>query len=718
MSQPSPIAALDEQGTVVAWSRAAQRLTGLSEAEALGRPVSDLLAAAGSGPLTEALSGGLTVGTLPGGDRRRWGVWPPDGSAVRARPAVDAAFSQSPIGLHLIGADLRILRVNRAACAMRGLPEDDILGSPVREVFARYEPALVERAVREVLTTGEPVLDLLVRGTPPADPSQEHAFAISLFRLENTDTHTMSVVAEAVDVTPRERNRERLALLHRAHEHIGHSLDAARCARELVEVAVPELAGAAFVALFDSAVQPADAAGLPGLRCVAAIGAGEDTPAVGAALDPEQFAPALTDRVPHVDRPVAGDRVLTVPLLVRDALLGVVRLRHLHPRRPFDEAGVRLVADIAAYTALCIDNAQHYERAHATALALHGSDPGSLPAGRGAVETAQRYLPTGQGAGAWFDIIPLSGARVALTVGQVHGGGPEATAVMGQLRSAIHALAGLDLDPHDLLARLHDTTRRLAAERQAVGDPRKLTATCAYAVHDPVAQRCTVARAGRQSLVLLLPDGTWNDRPLPETSPLGEDGPPFAAEEFPFPPDSTIVLLSGPDPADPGTLRQLRADLSDRPAAARDVLDRLPADQAAVLLARTRALDPADVATWDIDPELTAVAAARRLAIGQLAHWGLKELEFAAELTVSELVTNAIRHGTPPIRLRLVRNPTARTLTCEISDASPAAPHLRHARAGDEGGRGLFISGELSDSWGVRWSAEGKTVWTETEFGA
>ncbi|MFE3110139.1 SpoIIE family protein phosphatase [Kitasatospora indigofera] len=716
MSQPSPIAALDEQGTVVAWSRTAQRLTGLTEAEALGRGVSDLLAT-GAEALTEALRAGLTIGSLAGGDLRRWGVWPSGDSAVRARPAVDAAFTQSPIGLHLIGDDLRILRVNKAACAMRGLPEDGILGGSVLEAFARYEPAVVERVVREVLATGEPVLDLLVRGTSPADPEHEHALAISLFRLENTDTRTMSVVAEAVDVTPRERNRERLALLHRAHEHIGRSLDAVRCAWELVEVAVPDLAGAAFVALFDAAVQSTAPSDLPGLRCVAASTDGEDMPAVGAALAPELFARILTGRVPYVEHLAAGGRVLTLPLLVRDTLLGVVRLRQLHPGRPYDEAAVRLVADIAAYTALCIDNAQHYEHAHATALALHGSDPGSLPAGRGAVETAQRYLPTGQGAGAWFDIIPLSGARVALTVGQVHGGGPGATAAMGQLRSATHALAGLDLDPHDLLARLHNTTRRLGAERQAVGDTRKLTATCAYAVHDPVAKRCTVARAGRQSLAVLLPDGTWNDRPLPETSPLGEDGPPFAAEEFFFPPGTTVVLLSGPDPAGSDILRRLRAGLGDPSAAADDVLGRLPADQAAVLLALTRALDPADVVTWDIDPELTAVATARRLTTGRLARWGLNDLEFAAELTVSELVTNAIRHGTPPIRLRLVRNPTARTLTCEISDASPAAPHLRHARAGDEGGRGLFISGELSDSWGVRWSSEGKTVWTETAFG-
>ncbi|GGT80022.1 MULTISPECIES: ATP-binding protein [Streptomyces] len=79
-------------------------------------------------------------------------------------------------------------------------------------------------------------------------------------------------------------------------------------------------------------------------------------------------------------------------------------------------------------------------------------------------------------------------------------------------------------------------------------------------------------------------------------------------------------------------------------------------------------------------------------------------------------MTNAIKYGTPPIRLRLIRNRADQTLTCEISDAGSTAPHLRHARAGDEGGRGLFISGELSERWGVRWADQGKTVWAETSL--
>ncbi|MFF1965036.1 ATP-binding protein [Streptomyces sp. NPDC058232] len=64
------------------------------------------------------------------------------------------------------------------------------------------------------------------------------------------------------------------------------------------------------------------------------------------------------------------------------------------------------------------------------------------------------------------------------------------------------------------------------------------------------------------------------------------------------------------------------------------------------------------------------------------------------------------------MQLRLIKD---RTLTCEVHDGSPSAPHIRHARTVDEGGRGLFISAQLSEDWGVRYTSDtgGKTVWTE-----
>ncbi|MGW7527974.1 ATP-binding protein [Streptomyces sp. NPDC054783] len=64
---------------------------------------------------------------------------------------------------------------------------------------------------------------------------------------------------------------------------------------------------------------------------------------------------------------------------------------------------------------------------------------------------------------------------------------------------------------------------------------------------------------------------------------------------------------------------------------------------------------------------------------------------------VSELVTNALRYGAPPVRLRVIND---RTLTCKVQDRGISAPRLHHARSVDEGGRGLFICTQLAQNWG------------------
>jgi hypothetical protein len=83
-------------------------------------------------------------------------------------------------------------------------------------------------------------------------------------------------------------------------------------------------------------------------------------------------------------------------------------------------------------------------------------------------------------------------------------------------------------------------------------------------------------------------------------------------------------------------------------------------------------------------------------------------------------VTNAIRYGTAPIRLRLILDQPRRrageldgTLICEVYDAGETAPHVRRAHAFDEGGRGLMLVAALSRRWGSRPVAGGKTIWCE-----
>ncbi|GGT80017.1 MULTISPECIES: PAS domain-containing protein [Streptomyces] len=621
-----PLAVLDERGVVLEWSRTAERLLGVDRARIVGRPVTDLFARVDSRTLRE----GVTVGPVRAeGGPGRWGLWAAGPLPGGMRSGVlEAVFTQSPVGLHVLDTDLRVLRVNSVAVGMRGIPEERIVGRPLHEIYARYDPLSIESTARDVLATGVPVFDKQLRGHPLADPRREHVFSASVFRLEDATGRPLGLVAAAVDVTARERAQQRLAVLHRAHERIGRSLDPLKCAQELTRTAVPSLGDVAAVALSDAVLRGPDSETHPErdptMRCSAVLPEdSEDLPAVGAVFDPDMFGGPADRLAARLVPAGAAGPALVVPLAVRGVLLGVACFARPRRTDPFEEDDMRLAKDLAAHTAVCVDNARRYEHAHAVALALQGNLLRPAPRDRSdgqlaALETAHRYLPTGRGRGAWFDVIPLACARVALTVGQVDGRGPEATAAMVQLRAAVHALSALDLDPHELLARLDDTTHRLNEERTTFGEEGRLTAQCVYAVHDPVTETCAMARAGRQSLLVGLPDGSWRPSPLEESAVLGAEGPPFAADEFPLPLGSTLLLLSGSLPEDatvsgaPGELR-----LDELP------LYQLPLDQAAVLVARTRALDPDDVASWEITPELSSVSGARRRTTHRLEQWGI-----------------------------------------------------------------------------------------------
>ncbi|GGN88873.1 hypothetical protein GCM10011579_083030 [Streptomyces albiflavescens] len=95
----------------------------------------------------------------------------------------------------------------------------------------------------------------------------------------------------------------------------------------------------------------------------------------------------------------------------------------------------------------------------------------------------------------------------------------------------------------------------------------------------------------------------------------------------------------------------------------------------------------------------------------QLGDWGLGDLTDTAELLVSEVVTNSLRHAPGPLRLNL-RICDSR-LRCEVEDVNDAAPTRRAADVVAEGGRGTELLDLLADAWGSTATATGKTTWFE-----
>jgi serine phosphatase RsbU (regulator of sigma subunit) len=566
-------------------------------------------------------------------------------------------------------------------------------------------------------------------------------------RLLSTVSEYADLVSEHVIAAYQEERerwlRGRLSILNDASVRIGTTLDIDRTTRELAEFGTDGFADAVTVDLLDSMLRGHGlaASGPLTVRTITrrSIQRDDPSPTAGpprlrtiAGGSPQ--ARALTEC-----RAALSASTLVVPLRARESTVGVATFTRNAASGLFNDDDLVLAQEIASRAATAIDNARRYTHARAAALTLQRSLLPVRTAEQPAVQVACRYLPANLEAGVggdWYDLIPLSGARVALVVGDVVGHGIHAAAAMGRLRTAVHTLADIDLPPDELLTHLDDVVLRLSAETSAdagIDTTGYIGATCLYAVYDPVSRRCSLARAGHVPPVAVLRDHDPELIDLPAGPPLGLGGLPFEAAEVELPEGSILALytdglVEGRDRDIEDGLALLRETLA-RPAASLEdtcdsVLEALlpdqPSDDVALLLVRTRALGAAQVADWGIDSDAAVVSQVRANVARQLESWGVEEFGFTAELVVSELVTNAIRYGRAPIRLRLILPERVQepggpgvALICEVSDTSNTTPLLRRARSFDEGGRGLLLVAQLSASWGTRHTRQGKTVWAE-----
>ncbi|MER5205669.1 SpoIIE family protein phosphatase [Streptomyces sp. NPDC002825] len=714
-------------------------------------------------PLLIGVAGGALAAAVGGAAlvsrrlrRQTHGLGPAE--MTRMKEHHEAVLHAVREGVLIVDADHRLLLANDEARRLLGLTAE----AERRHVSELgLDPRTVEllesgrSATDEVHRAGDRLLAVSVRPTLPHGA-------------ESGCVMTMRDTTELAAVTGRAAvARGRLQLLYEAGVRIGTTLEVVRTAEELAEVAVPRFADFATVELLEPVLrgeEPPEAAAtstemrrtaLSGLRpdqplqpvgdtvrfdvrstpMAKALGAGHALvePELAAAegwraQDPEGAAQALA---------YGMHSLLTVPLLARGVVLGMANFWRADTPEPFGEEDLSFAEELAARAAVAIDNARRFTREHAMAVTLQRSLlPRVLPE-QSAVQVAYRYLPAKAGVGGdWFDVIPLPGARVALVVGDVVGHGLHAAATMGRLRTAVHNFSTLDVPPDELLGHLDELTGRIenGDTEGAAGEVRRRDegitgATCLYAIYDPASGLCQVASAGHPGPALVTPEGQVR---FPELSPglplgLGLGDVPFESTELWLPEGSKLVLFTDGLLEDHGRdidtgLALLRSTLAqpDRSPeqTCADVLATLlsptPRDDIALLVAETRLLDRNRIAEWEVARDPSAVSPVRNAAAAKLSEWGLDGLAFTAELILSELITNAVRYGADPVRVRLLHD---RTLICEVSDGSSTSPHLRHAATTDEGGRGLYLVAQYAERWGTRYARRGKTIWAELRVG-
>lgn len=731
---------LTEDGAVTDWTRTATEATGIAASDA------------------EELSAGQLLGRLlgPDADRAftleagrdahdgRIHVW---AALRRAEDTLGSIFEQSVAGLEIYDLDLRVLRSNPAALAIRGLPADQVVHRQVADLGPDLPLAPL---LDQVITGCLPALSRELRGRDSEGGAR--TYHVTAYLLHGVCQEAVGIATVIHDVTERARTQAAAELLALARGKIGTTLDATRTAQELAAVAVRDFADVASVDLLDAVLrgdeppEPPVDADVPLRR--AAFEGTEQMRSVYAVGEPSRFvyptpytqvladlAPRLVD--PHAtpsdwlmhDGARAGElqragihSMIITPLSVHGRVLGLACFYRgpRHPE-PFTTDDVPLAAELGNNAAIHIENARRYVREHTLAITLQRSLlPRVLPT-VSAVSTCHFHLP-GVGQALWFDLVELSSARIGLVIGRIPDQGLAAAATVGRFRTAVSTLAVLDLPPDELLVHLDDAAQRIAREGASSQSSGAAHACCQYAVYDPVDGHLTLASAGWPPPLITPADGVTPDSLERIVGPPLGNHASYECVHIPLAPESLLTFYSpsllGTFPQADRRFARLR-EISERPATdPKAVCDAIvysllrepPADGVALLAVRTHRLARDQVAAWRFPPEPSAVADCRHKVRGQLERWGLDSHAFTAETVASELVTNVIRHAGGAATVRLIRD---QSLTLEVSDEASTAPHLRHARIQDEDGRGLLIVAALTDRWGTRYTEEGKTVWTE-----
>ena len=346
--------------------------------------------------------------------------------------------------------------------------------------------------------------------------------------------------------------------------------------------------------------------------------------------------------------------LLGVPLIVEGELIGVLHVGSMTPRT-FGERDLAVLQVAAARAGPGIERARlvsAFEREHQVARVLQRSLLPKRLIDLTGVAVAARYFPAADEVGGdWYDIFELPRGRLGVAIGDVVGHGVRAAALMGQLRTALHAYALEDHGPGRTLE---------LVDRFVQAMPDSPMATAAYGVLDTNTGLLTVASAGHLP-PLLVRRGEVSAIDLVPAAPLGAI--PYAScteVEAVLAPGECLLLYTDGLVERPGVrlsesieeLKRVAEGITDPEELCRRAVDALLPisglrDDVAVLALQNCEIPEELHLSLPADPRV--LADTRRVVRRWLRARGASDQDtLEITLAVSEACTNAIEHAYPP----------------------------------------------------------------------
>jgi PAS domain S-box-containing protein len=318
---------------------------------------------------------------------------------------IDAVFAAAPIGLAFMDSAFRFVRVNDYLAAINGLPAEEHFNRTLRDVLGDARADGIEPLHRQVIETGEPILDMPVVGESAASPGEPREWLVSYYPVRDVADSTIGVGVVITDITERERARaaaeaagERLHVLAEASQQLAGTLDYETTLANLADLLVPRFADWYAVDVVDGG----------GFRRIAVVHK-DPKKAKWAEKSRELFAPAAdelegTARVVRTGEAVLyrtiSDELLAastlspehhevlrqlgmasamcVPLTAAGRTFGALMLVSADPNNRYGEDDLEFVKHLGRRAAVAVDNARLYRaaerRARAALVVQHVAD--------------------------------------------------------------------------------------------------------------------------------------------------------------------------------------------------------------------------------------------------------------------------------------------------------------------------------------------------------